>query len=89
MASDGPADVKNRRAAQAEMGEKDCLATLLERLAGGSLHRGGHVGEAQSTQRGDPLGLDSNRNQGRPGLDHRVAELPGDAVAVARGSQPG
>src|SRR5271166_2374140 len=34
MASDGPADVKNRRAAQAEVGKKDCLATLLERLAG-------------------------------------------------------
>ena len=77
MASHGPADVKDRRAAEAEMGEEDRLATLLKSLAGGSLYRGGHVGKAQSAQRGDPLGLDANRHQGRPGLDHRVAELPG------------
>ena len=48
MASDGPADVEDRRAAETEMGEQHRLAALLERLRRRQLNRGDHVGEAQS-----------------------------------------
>ena len=42
------------------------------------------VGQGQPLQVGDPVGIDPDRDQGRPGRDDRVAEPPGDRVAVAR-----
>ena len=84
MPRDGPADVEDRRAAQAEVGEEHGLAVLLRAARSGDMDRGDHVGEAQPLQARDPVGRDPERHQGRPRLDDRVAEPPRDRIAVAR-----
>ena len=69
---------------QAEVGEQDRLAALEQGRAGGAEDRPRRASGTVSPFRpGHPVGLDPDRHQRGPGLDDRVAEPPGDRVAVA------